>query len=160
MKMKGNLMMRKYGITIALLLGIATALLLGVTATDNRHLDMRYPVGKYSATQMSLVAADANDVRTLIANVNGLIERIDITSSDANTTGATYVVTLEDEDGMDLASFTAISMDSAIATMKLATSDSTDFNAVPCAGDIVITVNPTSGPSGVTWTVDINIFVE
>jgi len=147
-------------IALGIVLGLCVTALMAVSSVDNRHLDMRYPVGKYSATQMSLVAADANDVRTLIANVNGLIERIDITSSDANTTGATYVVTLEDEDGMDLASFTAISMDSAIATMKLATSDSTDFNAVPCAGDIVITVNPTSGPTGVTWTVDINIFVE
>jgi hypothetical protein len=152
--------MKKHWISAAVLFGMALALALGVTASDNRHLDMRFPVAKYSATQMSLVAADANDVTTTIANLNGLIERIDIISSDANTTGQTYSVALEDEDGTDLASFTSISMDSAVATMKLATSDATDFNAVPSAGDVVITVNPSSGPTGVTWTIQLHIFVE
>jgi len=153
-------MSRKIIAILGIVAGVALTLVLAATKVDNRHLDMRYPVAKYSATQMTRVAGDANAVSTTLYNINGLIERIDIVSSDANTTGQTYTVALADEDGTALASFATISMDSAVRTMKLATSDSTDFNAVPSNGDIVVTVTGSSAPTGVTWTVNLNIFVE
>jgi hypothetical protein len=150
--------MRKL-ITVTFIAGIFTALLLAATRTDNRNSGDQYPIAKYSATQMSLVASDANDVTTTIYNVNGLLERIDIIVSDSNQSPAgDCTVTLEDEGGTVLKSFETILMTPAARTIKLAP---TDFDPIPLCGDVVVTVDPnTTGPTGVTWTFDLNIFVQ
>lgn len=146
--------MKKLG--IGLILGMFVSLLLAVTAVDSR--DSRFPVAKYSTTQLSWVASDANDKSSTIANLNGTIERIDIVVSDGNVT-QNATVSFADEGGTALASFT-VDMNSVQRLLKLATSDSTDFNAIPCCGNLVVTVDPSNGPTGVTWTVDVSVYVE
>lgn len=147
-------------IALGILLGLCATAIVAVTSVDNRHLDMRYPIAKYSTTQLSFAVGDANAASTTLYNLNGVIERIDIINSDANTTGEHCDVSIADEDGTVLGTFSTISMDSAARTMKLATSDSTDFNAIPVNGDLVINVDPNGGSSGVVFTVDFNVYLE
>lgn len=145
--------MRKY--VLGFIIGIGTLFLL---AADQRNTGLQYPVAKYSTTQLSWVASDANDKSTTLYNLNGTIERMDIVISDANVTkNATF--SFADAGGTALVSWTA-DMNSAQRLLKLATSDSTDFNALPVCGNLVATVDPNTGPVGVTWTVDFNIYVR
>jgi len=153
--------MKKRTIAIlGVLCGILLTLTFAVTRVDNRNMGLEYPVAKYSTTQLSFAVGDANAASTTLSNVNGLIERIDVITSDANTTGDNFSVSIADEDGTELVAFSTISMDSAARTMYVSTSDSADFNSVPVNGDLVVTVDPNSEPNDAALTVDFNFFVE
>jgi hypothetical protein len=150
--------MKKY--IIGFMLALSLFLFIAAT-TDHRNWDDRYPVAKISISQLSWVSGDANSASTTLSNINGMIERIDIVVSDSNQAPANVcTVLLEDDEGTDLAYFANVPMTPATRTMKLATSDSTDFDAIPCCGNIVVTVDPNVGPTGVMWTFDMVIFVE
>lgn len=149
--------MKKY--VLGLILGLCFSFVLAATVIDTRHYDARYPVAKYSSTQLTWANRDANDKSTTLANINGFIERVDIIVNDGNDANMA-AIHLEDGGGTDLTGAWTLSMTTAARVLKLATSDSTDFNAIPSCGNLVIKVDPNQGPDGITWTVDFNIYVR
>lgn len=150
--------MRKY--VIGFIIALSLVVLLAAAKVDNRQY-LGFPVAKYSTTQLSWVAGDANSASTTLYNVNGTIERIDIIVSDANNApNNNCTITFADEGGTTLKAFTAFPTTPAARTIELATSDSTQFDAIPSCGNVVVTVDPNGAPGGAGWLVDFNIYVR
>jgi hypothetical protein len=147
-------------IALGIALGLCVTAIVAVTKVDNRYMGDQYPIAKYSTTQLSFAVGDANAASTTLYNINGMLERIDVITSDANTTGDNFSVSIADEGGTELVAFSTISMDSAARTLYLSTSDETDFNSVPVNGNLVITVDPNGEPNDAALTVDINVFLQ
>lgn len=146
--------MRKLAIGIVVV--ALVSLLFAATKTDNRQY-LGFPIAKYAATQLSFAPGDANVAATTLYNLNGLVERIDIIISDGNN--ADNAVVTYTENGTTMGTF-SVSMDSSQRIVKRATSDSTDFDAIPACGNLVFSIDPNGGPGGVTMTVDFDVYVR
>lgn len=148
------------------LMGICLLLLMAFV--DKRNQSPRYPVAKYSTTELSWATGDANAASTTLYNLNGIIERIDFTFGDACDTPPNYatvsLIETISSNNYTLCYFTDLSSYAGAFAhqryTKLATSDATDFDAIPFNGNLLIQVDPNVGPTGSTFTATIDIYMR
>lgn len=143
-----------------LLIILVLTLMVCATTLEQRQFGDTFPVARYEFAQQSWAtgAGHASAAPTL-ANVNGYIERIDVLVSSV-TADPNVDVTLTDHNTCQLASFT--NLDDGTKHVKLATSDATDFDALPVCGTLTATIDPSAdaGGTGQTLTVDVILYLR
>ena len=128
-----------------------------MTSKDLRYYDERYPVCRMEFAQKSWVTDEGHAAKTDTLNeINMLIERIDILISEV-TGNPTVTVTITDHNSVQLVSFAALA--DGTKHIKLATSDATDFDALPVSGDLTVSIDPSADPGGVAQTLTVDVII-
>ncbi len=126
---------------------------MAVSASYTNGLDMRdrgliYPVWRRRAT-FTWATGDGHAAQTVtIAGLNGLIQGVVISISEV-TGNPTVNVTLADDLSGQIGSFATL----ADGTVHI--KDSSDFDNIPVACNVVISVDPSADPGGVTQTLTV-----
>jgi len=123
-------------------------------ASSNKRLNGGgFPNARYEFTQLSWAAAVSSAKTATLSNLNMLVDRIDALFS-TTTDNVTVTFTLTDQNSVVVATFTALA--DATNHMKLSTTATPDFPAIPLADDTLTlsaTLSAVPGTSGATLDV-------
>jgi hypothetical protein len=132
--------------------------------SDQRHLGPSKPVATYQITQQSWATGAGHAAKTTdLANLNGMLERIDIIISSV-TDNPTVDVTLTDSNSCTLVSLTGLA--DGTKHVKLAYSNKSspdaDFNPIPINDTVTVSIDPSADAGGTaqTLTVDVILYVR
>lgn len=115
---------------------------------DRRNTDPNQPVWRARAT-FTWATGDGSTAQTVtLNNMNGVIQAAVISISEV-TGNPTVDVTLTDDLSAELAAF------STLADGTKHYKDEGDFNNIPVAGDVIISVDPSADPGGSAQTLTV-----
>lgn len=91
-----------------------------------------------------------------LANIQGIIKRIDVLISEV-TDNPTVDVTITDENSCTLVTLSTLA--DGTKHVKLATSDSTDFDAIPVCNTLTASIDPSADPGGSAQTLTVTVIL-
>lgn len=128
-------------------------------SVDRRDDSPRFPIAKKQIVQQSWASGESGVKSPTIANVNMLVERVDVVASNS-TNAITYTVAISDEQsvsGGELYSKTGVTENAQ--TVHLATKATPDFDAFPVSNNtLTITITPSGDPGASGATVDVILY--
>jgi len=124
---------------------------------ENRQSDRRFPVAKYQIGQLSWGATGhAADTDTL-ANINMMIERVDIIVSNA-ANAITVDLAITDENGAAIITLTGLARNTKHVKLAYDDGGSNDFPPIVVNNTLTVSVDPSGDAGAGGITVDVILY--
>jgi hypothetical protein len=124
---------------------------------DKRHRGAGFLVARLEVAQQSWASGETTAATSTLANVNGLVEQIEVVVG-ATTNNITFTVAITTANSGSVYSQAAIADDGT--SIYKATSDSTNFDAFLACGTLTFTITPSGDPGASGATIDVLIYVR